>query len=342
MKTEIWGFYPPPIGGISMYCKRLIEKLYEKDSSIKLRNFVKSQSNKVYVADARHRIWEFVRLLFVPKRIIHSQFTNIYMLLLLYLFGWRHPLILTLHNHRMVLLTGWKRRVVNSLFRRASYIVYNDSRYTAKLQEVYDLDDEKIVILPTHISPSSSEHKGLTPEIEEFCNKHELTISANAYRLELNVFGDVYGFDQIMELMNRLVNNDGLDVGLVFCIANVRDDSYYKECLARIKELNLENNFLFVIESSVNGFEVWARTDLFLRPTMSDMEGVSVKEALEYGTPVVASNVCVRPAQAVLYDKGSVDDLYDKVSGILRAKYRVDYKPEISVPEELMKIYARF
>ena len=84
MKTEIWGFYPPPIGGISMYCKRLIEKLYEKDSSIQLRNFVKSQSNKVYVADARHRIWEFVRLLFVPKRIIHSQFTNIYMLLLLY------------------------------------------------------------------------------------------------------------------------------------------------------------------------------------------------------------------------------------------------------------------
>lgn len=342
MKREIWGFYPPPLGGISIYCKRLIEKLYEKDSTIVLRNFTKSKSDKPYVLDVPHRIWEFVRLLFVERRLIHAQFTNIYMLLLLYVFGWRHPLIMTLHNRRIVLLDGWKRKVVNGLFRRARYIIYNDAAYTAAIQEKYDFDAQKVVILPTYISPSKDECKGVTPDIEDFCRKHEYTLSANAHSLLNNVFGDVYGLDQIIELVNRLVRNDGMDVGVVFCIADISDSSYYEECRAKIHSLNLDDYFHFVIQSDVNGFEVWARTDLFLRPTMSDMEGVSVKEALEFGTPVVASDVCVRPREALLYKKGDIDDLHDKVYGLLQTRQRVSYTPEVSVPEALQSIYSLF
>lgn len=340
MRKEIWGFYPPPIGGISIYCKRLAEKLYAMDSTLVLRNFANSDSDREYVVDVKNRIWEFVRLLFAERRIIHSQFTNIYMLLLLYLFGWRHPLVMTLHNRRLVLLDGWKRRVVNGLFRRARYIVYNDASYTTALQEKYDVDERKVIILPTYISPSKDECKGVTSEIEAFCSRHESTLSANAYLLDRNVFGDVYGLDQLIELMDRLVNRTSMDVGLVFCIADVQNDAYYKECLAKIHALGLDDNFLFVIKSEVNGFEVWARTDLFIRPTMSDMEGVSVKEALEFGTPVVASDVCVRPPEAVLYRKGDVDDLYDKVFGLLQTKPRVEYNPVVSTPKELMRLYG--
>lgn len=340
MRKEIWGFYPPPLGGISIYCKRLVEKLHEKESSVILRNFAKSKSQKEYVADASNPLWEFVRLLFVKKRIIHSQFTNIYLLLLLYIFGSRHPLIMTLHNRRLVLLQGWKRRVVNQLFRRARYIIYNDSAYTAQLQEKYDINEEKIVILPTYISPSRDECKGLTPEIETFCKKFDYTISANGSNLIKNVYGDVYGLDQLIELMSRLVNKDGMNVGLIFCISEI-SGNYYNECVERIKERNLTDNFLFVINSDVNGFEVWAHTNLFVRPTMSDMEGVSVKEALEFGTPVVASDVCVRPREAVLYATGNIDDLYNKVRKVLCKKERVEYHPEISVPEVIAGIYER-
>ncbi len=340
MRKEIWGFYPPPLGGISIYCKRLVDKLHGKEPSVILRNFAKSKSRKEYVVDVSNPLWEFVCLLFVKKRIIHSQFTNIYLLLLLYIFGARHPLIMTLHNRRLVLLCGWKRRVVNLLFRRARYIIYNDSTYTAELQKKYDIEENKIVILPTYISPLNEECKGLTPEIETFCNKYEYTISANGSSLVKNVYGDVYGLDQIIELMNRLVNKDGMNVGLVFCISEVCGE-YYNECVERIKKLNLTDNFLFVINSDVNGFEVWGRTDLFLRPTMSDMEGVSVKEALEFGTPVVASDVCVRPREAVLYATGNIDDLYDKVCKVLHKKERIEYRPEIFVPEAIADIYKR-
>ncbi len=341
MKKEIWGFYPPPIGGISIYCKRLAEKLCVKDNMVVMRNFASSRSDRPYVKDVKNRLFEFLKLPFVARRVIHSQFTNFWFLLLLYIFGWRHRLILTLHNRRIILLKGWKRKVVNRLFKRARYIIYNDATYTPQLADVYDIDQSKIVLLPTYISPVSDEAKGLTADIAGFIAAHEYTLSANASRIIKNdTFGDLYGIDQLIYLMDRLVNVDKLDAGLVFCISDIYNHEYYNECLAKIDKAGLSSNFCFVVASPVCGFEVWAATDLFLRPTMSDMEGVSVKEALQFGTPVVASDVCVRPAEAVLYKAGDADDLYSKVRPLLLARKRVDYTPDIVVEDEVMRLYS--
>lgn len=340
MKKEIWGFYPPPVGGISIYCKRLIDKLHAKDETIIMRNFADSDSGCAYVIDVKNRVVEFFKLLFVPKKLIHAQFTNFYLLLLLYLFGWRHDIVLTLHNRRLVLLEGWKRWFVNRLLRRVKYVIYNDPTYTPLLRERFDVAEKKIVILPTYISPGKDEWKGLTPDISMFLEAHEYTISANASKLLYNVYGDVYGIGLMIDLMNRLVNIKNIDVVLLLCISEIVSHDYFEECVHKIKELGLQENIQFVINSSVNGFEVWSATDLFLRPTMSDMEGVSVKEALQFGTPVVASDVCTRPHEAVLYETGNSDDLFDKVYPLLMSKQRVVYSPEVCVEDEVMRIYS--
>lgn len=340
MKKEIWGFYPPPIGGISIYCKRLIDKLHAKDEKIVMRNFAASESACGYVLDVKNKLLEFLKLLFLPKRLIHAQFTNFYLLMLLYLCGWRHCIVLTLHNRRLILLNGWKRKIVNRLLRRVKYVIYNDPTYTPLLRDKFDIDEQKIVILPTYISPGKDELKGLHSDITTFIAKHELTISANAHRVIHNVYGDLYGIDQLISLMDRLVHEKCMDVGLVFCISEIFDHEYYRQCLDRINGLGLEENFLFVIQSPVNGFEVWAATDLFLRPTMTDMEGVSVKEALQFGTPVVASDVCTRPKETVLYETGNADDLFRKVYPLLMQKPRVKYTPEVCVEEEILHIYS--
>ena len=263
MKKEIWGFYPPPIGGISIYCKRLVEKLNAKDEQIVLRNFASSESNSGCVLDVKKRLWEFVKLLFVPQRIIHAQFTNFYLLMLLCLCGWRHKIVITLHNRRLVLLQGWKQKIVKVLLRQARYIIYNDSTYTPLLREKFEVDEGKVVILPTYMAPEKNEIKGLSSDIESFLSQHAYTISTNAHRVINNVFGDLYGFDQLIHVMNRLVNEMHMDVGLVFCIAEIFDFEYYNKCVGKIEELGLSNHFYFVVNSPVNGFEVWAKTDLF-------------------------------------------------------------------------------
>lgn len=341
MKKEIWGFYPPPVGGISIYCKRLIEKLNAKETGIVMRNFAGSRSGCDYVVDVKIRILEFLKLLFVPKRLIHAQFTNFYMLMLLNFCGWRHEIVITLHNRRLVMLDGWKRRIVCRLLKRVRYIIYNDPAYTPLLSEKFSIDVSKVVILPTYIPPADNEMKGLTHDIKGLVARHEYTLSANANRIIKNeVFGDLYGIDQLIGLMDRLVNGQKLNAGMLFCISEVFNQDYFDECKKRIDSLGLAGYFHFIVQSPANGFEVWAATDLFLRPTMSDMEGVSVKEALQSGTPVVASDVCTRPKEAVLYEAGNVDSLYEKVLPLLLGKERVSYVPDVDVVNEILSLYS--
>ena len=42
------------------------------------------------------------------------------------------------------------------------------------------------------------------------------------------------------------------------------------------------------------------------------------------------------------YKTADVDDLYNKVKELLHSKQKVVYKPELSVPDEIEKLYALF
>ena len=50
-----------------------------------------------------------------------------------------------------------------------------------------------------------------------------------------------------------------------------------------------------------------------MRTTKFDGDAISVREAIHLGTPVVASDVSVRPAAAVTYRAGDVEDFVDAV-----------------------------
>jgi glycosyltransferase involved in cell wall biosynthesis len=338
-KIEIWGVYPPPIGGISMYCRRLVESLHLIDDNVSMLNFAHSKTNIEYVRDVRYPIFEFLKLPFVSRKIIHVQLRNVYFLVLLYMFGWRHSIVITLHNRKMLLLKGWQKYIINLFLKRTKHIIYNDDKFTEELLSMYSIDSSKISILPTYMSPSEEERKGLASDIENFINVHKYTISTNASVIVRNSWGDVYGLDQLIDLMNRLVNERKMDVGIVFLLAQIGDKSYYEDCCKTIEKLHLQDNFLIIVGSKVNGFEVWEKTDLFIRATMSDMEGISVKESLQFGTPVIASDVCSRPKEAVLYRAGDVNDLYNKSINMLESKYRVSYFNDVEVPSSIYNIY---
>ena len=339
-KVEIWGVYPPPIGGISVYCKRLTDAVHKNDRSVVLKNFAGSRSDCPYVKDVKLPIWEFIKLPFRKKMIIHVQLCNVWFLIALYLTGWRHDMVITLHNRKLLLLNGWKEKMIRRFLSRPRSIIFNDPRFTDLLHEKYGIDPAVMTVLPTYIPSSESERRGIPDEIESFCSRHHHTVSTNAHKVILNNWGDVYGFDQIIGMMDILVHRHGLDVGLVFLIGSVGDNEYYQKCLNRIDELGLDDNLLFVVGSDVNGFEVWERTDLFVRATKTDMEGISVKEALQYGTPVVASDVCTRPVEAILYKDGDIEDLSQKCYDVLTSGMKcADYHPETDVPERIMAIY---
>jgi glycogen(starch) synthase len=62
---------------------------------------------------------------------------------------------------------------------------------------------------------------------------------------------------------------------------------------------------------------VIARSDIFVRPTFSDGDAISVREAIALGTPVVASDVVSRPAGTLCFRTGDARDLVSKIESLL-------------------------
>lgn len=337
--VEIWGIYPPPLGGISVYCKRLTDILHGMDSSVTMKNFGRSRSDCAYVKDVRSAFWELFRLPFIKRRIIHVQFRNRLFLSALFFTGWKHKIVITLHNRKMLLQDGWRGRMMRLFLNRVDMVIFNDPSFAELLNTRFGTDLSKMTVLPTFLPPAEAEKRGVTPEIDNFCQKYRYTISSNASILIKNVYGDVYGFDQLIGLMDILVNRNGMDAGMIFLVSEVGDEEFLEEGIRRIESLGLTERFLILVGSDVNGYEVWERTDLFVRATSTDMEGISVKEALFSGTPAIASDVCSRPYEAVLYHCGNIEELAGKSMEILESGKRVVYEPRRDVPLRIMDIY---
>lgn len=115
MKIEIWGTYPPPIGGVSIHIYRLIHSLHTIDSSIVLRNLGKHVPDIPYVKHVSYPWVEFLLLPFRKKRIIHLHSNNIFAFVLFILLGGRHKVGVTLHNQNLIRETSFIRTVTEPL-----------------------------------------------------------------------------------------------------------------------------------------------------------------------------------------------------------------------------------
>jgi len=87
---------------------------------------------------------------------------------------------------------------------------------------------------------------------------------------------------------------------------------------------------------------VVARSDLFIRATLSDGDAISVREAIALGTPVVASDVVSRPAGTVCFRTGDASDLAEKIESVLAGGVphpAVSSQPEGNAIQRLLELY---
>jgi len=81
--------------------------------------------------------------------------------------------------------------------------------------------------------------------------------------------------------------------------------------------------------------------DAVVRSTFADGDAITVREALDLGVPVVASDTDFRPAGVVLFRKGDAADLLEKLTEVLGGpRDRLGRPADASQPgRELWGIY---
>lgn len=322
-KIAVLGIDCPPLGGVSIHINRLIKKLKRQNNNVL---FFKTERRW------RMRLFPFYLLHLISWLIYHRPTTIIYhssylpsslpeMLFIILFFAGKQSahVIIVEHDCR-------------HLYQRSHFFIACYKKLMAQVDHLICIGSKTVQSYDHHAisgKSNSIESAFLPPDIDErakligeypphltlFMQNHSPLLIANAFKLILLDNRDLYGIDQAIELIDRL-KKDYPPIGLLVLIGS-HEKTDYDQSLQKIIQRRHLHDHIFFLRGHYQLWPLLARSDLFLRPTLSDGASVSIEEALFCQVPVIASDVCQRPAAVTLYESENSDDLYYKARTIL-------------------------
>jgi glycosyltransferase involved in cell wall biosynthesis len=195
----------------------------------------------------------------------------------------------------------WRRKLASftcSLYRQVICV----SQEIGNALLALGLESGRTEVLPAFLSTESIE---VAPEAElqAWIGRHRPLFSTVLF------FRPEYGFSLLVAGLARLSR-----IYPAFgCMVMGRGEQR-AEAEKLVREAGLEENILLLGDVDHDAcLALMSDCDVFLRPTLEDGDSISVREALSLGVPVVASRVGARPAGAILFQSGDVEDMLAKL-----------------------------
>jgi len=346
VKLAIIGPYAPPYGGVSVHVQRMDSYLTNRNiDHVIYTDNSEGRDNLIYTGLTAK--WLCKYLLTAKEDIIHFHDTGRKHVVFAGLMRCRgKQVVLTIHNERLndqldnsnFLL----RKLIKLAIRHVSYIIIVNPRVKSLLVSI-GADLGKIRVIPAYLSPvvRQEDIDEIPQDIWDFIESHNPIISANAFKIIFHKGEDLYGIDMCVDLCSELKNSYG-NIGFVFALPDINNHRYFEKMQNRIKDKGIGDNFLFITKQ-YNFYPILMKSDLFVRPTNTDGDAVSVRESLHFRVPVVASDTVQRPDGTILFQNRNLDDFCKKLKHVL-AHYEF-YKKEtekidlVNNAEHLIKVY---
>ncbi|MFP8873321.1 MAG: glycosyltransferase family 4 protein, partial [Myxococcota bacterium] len=162
---------------------------------------------------------------------------------------------------------------------------------------------EKTHILPAFIPPAEGDddERAIPEEIRRFANSHDPTLLAiGAPVLEQGI--DLYGIDMTLDLVDTL-RSDYPKIGVIWALLEFIGSrpEYAEKMRTEVQRRGLEDHWLFIPPQEIF-YPLYGLADLFVRPTSSDGDAISVRESLHFGLPLVASDAIPRPEGVTTFE----------------------------------------
>lgn len=312
----ILGPTPPPIGGISIHIKRVIQKFKEQD------NIVSTFDTTQPFSSYRKYLASLLKFLILNNPDIvyyHTLYGNELSELLLIIIVkimMRYKLVIVDHDCRYLYTK-------NQLFkdRLNRLLAWVDQQIIIGNSTLKSYHDNKILLRDNYalespfISPDLMEESTILETYPStlctFLTSHKPLLLVNAFQLVMLDGVDLYGIDMCIHSLYELKKMYPT-IGLIIALAHRGDSEYYQHLITIIKKYNLDTNIYFLHDQK----ELWPlfkKIDLFLRPTASDSFGISIAEALYFDKPAIASDVCSRPEKAIIFRNRDQEDFSNKI-----------------------------
>jgi glycosyltransferase involved in cell wall biosynthesis len=308
------GPLPPPAGGISIHIWRL-KNLLEDEFNIDFIDEASQHKKEFYNIRSFWPLPYLKKMMKADVVFIHSGSRILKKTHLLFGKLMGKKMIVTMHGYRKSKL--YIRKLDASIYRQADKIILVNEELFNKMP----LPAEKCVVKHAFLPPVMKFEPPL-PEtvktwIETARNNNQVLICANASRLDLHNNEDLYGLDMCLEACKRMVAN-GFPVNFVYTVSALDAGAdRFQKSLEFIKAEKLENHFLLIHER-LSFVRLIENCDIVLRPTNTDGDALTVREAIYLGKKILASDIVARPEGTSLFKTRNVDDMVMQLETLVR------------------------
>jgi glycosyltransferase involved in cell wall biosynthesis len=304
------GPMPPPMGGVSIHILRL-SRLLLNYFSIDYIDESKSIKPEFFNLRSMKFLQYFKKIKKADLIYVHSGSRLLLMFHLISGKILRKKIILTLHGYPIT-----KRNLAvrfDEYFYSLSDSIIVVNEYILKR---ISLPSAKCIVKHAFIPPLMNEESDLPLFLKDWiANKKKsgkIIICANAYQLRIYNGHDLYGLDMCIAAASDLIGK-GLPLSFIFNVSSLeKNRDLYENYLADIVAKNLKENFLLINEE-LSFVKLLTDSDIVLRPTNSDGDALTIREAIHFGKPVISSDVIPRPDDTILFKSRDIIDFENKI-----------------------------
>lgn len=310
LKILITGPVPPPAGGISIHIERLTH-LLKDEFDIDLIDESGLTKKDIF----NMRSFNFFAYLKKVKQadilFIHSGNKLFKKLHILTGRLFAKKVVITIHGY------GNRRKqpfrsIDGFIYSMPHKIILVNNTISGKLS----LPAQKCVVKHAFLPPLMQTEPALLPavaeRIQQARNNNKVIICANASRLGLHNNQDLYGLDMCIEVTKRFIQK-GLPVSFIYTVSALESGAeLFNKNKALIAELGLEDHFMLISEK-LSFVRLIENADIVVRPTNTDGDALTIREALFLGKPTLASDIVERPEGTLLFKTRDMADFEIKL-----------------------------
>ncbi|EGR9013198.1 TPA: glycosyltransferase [Vibrio parahaemolyticus] len=319
-KTIIVGGLPNPIGGVTTFLRRYCQKNSDnidlivdcypndnKDIPLNLKDKFVSINSKFIIPIYFVFIFNLLK-----DKVVFFNFSSLHSVLLLGLVYKRRSSDwhLMLHHGKLHTHNKFFERLIR-LFMNKFDVIYVMSKEQHEVLSKL-VDSEKLKFSSSYVMATVDKQSKDYHEAEELVKGirrlgYSKVFICSGYSTE------IYNHNDVLGLLNSVLSNCYVML-FIYGPKDGREDllksasTYENVKIFQDKPESVFNNYL-------------ALSDCYIRPTQRDSFGIAVADAINFGTSVIASDVCPRYQGAYLYTHEDIKDLERVCEKYLRKEY---------------------
>lgn len=323
----IVGALPPPRGGVTTHVERLLPYLKEEGIGYVIWDYSRCKKEGEQVVLLRNEPFRLVRSLWQRpgKAVSHCLLSKVSMSRLLFC------ALLKMTGIRLTItIVGSPKEIINeeylklryslTLARLASEIIVVNRDFQKVLVD-NGIPAKKVSNIPAFVpfKENGFKERPIPKGMVDFCLGHGPLVLTYAYGPLFHANEDLYGLDLFVALAHAL-RKEFPAAGFVAVIPEISNETYMKDIRGDVEGKGLGARFLFAIGNHFSFVPFLEYADIFVRATNTDGDALTLREALHYGVPSVASDVCYRPEGTILFRNRDIEDLSKVARQVLRGR----------------------